>query len=201
VRVIGGLWRWRRNPLRRTTDLAEAWVAFTALLLVLAGAPVIGAVVGAVAQDSLQRSVREQRAARHPVTATVERSLGEAGVDSDPDAGSAREIRHRVVAGWTAPDGTVHHGTMTTALRSPAPGDRFTVFTDRHGRPVPRPLDPATATAHAALAGFGAAMVWALLTEAARRVTVWHMVRRRYAGWDRAWAAAGPDWGRTGTGS
>ena len=49
VRAIRGLWRWRRNPLRRTTDLAEAWLAFAALLLVLVGAPVVGVVVGTVA--------------------------------------------------------------------------------------------------------------------------------------------------------
>jgi hypothetical protein len=200
VRAIGGLWRWRRNPLRRTTDLAEAWLAFTALLLVLVGAPVAGTVVGGVAQDSFQQSVRHQRQARHPVTAAVERTLGEAMVEPDPDAGSAQGVRHRVLARWTAPDGTAHRDTLTTALKSPAPGDRFTLWTDRHGRPVPRPLDPATATAHAWLAGSGAAMLSALLVEASRRMIVWCMVRRRHARWDQAWDKAGPDWGRTGTG-
>ncbi|MHB9864301.1 Rv1733c family protein [Streptomyces sp. YIM S03343] len=200
MRAILGLWRWRRNPLRRTTDLVEAWLAFTALLLVLVGAPVVGAVVGAVAQDSFQPSVRDQREARHLVTATVRRTLGKATVEAEPDVGFAQGTAHRVPADWTAPDGTRHHGTVTTALKSPAPGDRFTFWADRHGRPVPRPLDPATATAHASLAGFGTAMLWAVLVEASRRVIVWRMVRRRYARWDRAWDKAGPDWGRTGTG-
>ncbi|MEU6537395.1 hypothetical protein [Streptomyces sp. NPDC047000] len=201
MRAIGGLWRWRHNPLRRTTDLVEAWLALAALLLVLAGAPVVGAAVGTVAQDSLQRSVRDQRGARQLVTATVVRRLGQAVVEPDLEAGTAQGIRSRVRATWTAPDGTAHRGTATTALRSPAAGDRFTFWTDRHGRPVPRPLDPATATAHAVLAGCGAAMLAALLVETARRVIVWRMVRRRYARWDQAWDSAGPDWGRTGTGS
>lgn len=200
VRVIRGLWRWRRNPLRRTTDLAEAWLAFAALLLVLVSAPVVGVVVGTMAQDSLLRSVRDQHDARQPVTATVVRSLGQA-VEPDLDTGTTRGVRNRVLATWTAPDGTVRRGTATTALASPAAGDHFTFWTDRHGRPVPSPLDPATARAHAILAGSGAAMVAALLVEAARRVIVWRMVRRRYARWDQAWDRAGPDWGRTGTGS
>jgi hypothetical protein len=47
VGAIRGLWRWRRNPLRRATDLVEAWLALVVLLLVLVAAPVIGSLVGA----------------------------------------------------------------------------------------------------------------------------------------------------------
>ncbi|MYW43591.1 hypothetical protein GT346_09660, partial [Streptomyces sp. SID161] len=62
--ALKGLWRWRRNPLRRTTDLAEAWVALVALLLITVAAPVIGCLVGASTGASLQRSAREQRHTR-----------------------------------------------------------------------------------------------------------------------------------------
>ena len=31
MRAISGLWRWRDNPLRRATDLAEAWLALAVL--------------------------------------------------------------------------------------------------------------------------------------------------------------------------
>ncbi|MDR3083818.1 MAG: hypothetical protein LBV60_23365, partial [Streptomyces sp.] len=79
--------------------------------------------------------------------------------------------------------------------------DHFTVWTDDHGRIVDRPLDGATATTHAVLAGVGAATVIVGLVEGCRRLIVWRMVRRRYARWDQAWDKAGPDWGRTGTGS
>ncbi|MCZ9341509.1 hypothetical protein NGM37_27480, partial [Streptomyces sp. TRM76130] len=61
--------------------------------------------------------------------------------------------------------------------------------------------DAATAATHAVLAGTGAALATAALAEGARRLVVWRMVRRRYARWDREWDRAGPDWGRTGTGS
>jgi hypothetical protein len=201
VRAISGLWRWRHNPLRRTSDLVESWLALATLLLILCVAPVLGAGVGLVTQDTLQQSVREQHRSRHLVTATVAERLTRAAPAPDPEIASGREIRSSVVADWTGPDGIPRHGPVATQLKSPVPGDHFTLWTDRHGRPVARPLDPATATAHAVLAALGAAMITAGLAEAVRRLIVWRLVRRRYARWDQAWDRAGPDWGRAGTGS
>jgi hypothetical protein len=201
VRAIGGLWRWRHNPLRRTSDLVEAWVALVALLLILVVAPVIGSLVGGVAQGALQQSVRDQRATRHLVTATVVRKLDRSPLDSDPETSSSRDLRSRVLADWAAPDGAGHHGAAMADLKSPHRGDHFKIWTDLHGRIVARPLDAATATTHAVLAGFGAAMLAAGAVEGGRRLIVWRMVRRRYARWDQAWDRAGPDWGRTGAGS
>jgi hypothetical protein len=201
VRAISGLWRWRHNPLCRTTDLVEAWVALAALLLILLVAPVIGSLVGGVAQDALQRSVREQHQARHVVTATVVRALDRSPLDADPETSTGRDLRSRVLADWTAPDGTKHESPVMASLKNPQHGDRFRIWTDQHGQMVARPLDSATATTHAVLAGFGAALATAGLVEGGRRLIVWRMVRRRYARWDQAWDKAGPDWGRTGTGS
>ncbi|MFD9094305.1 hypothetical protein [Streptomyces collinus] len=201
MRAISGLWRWRRNPLRRATDLAEAWLALAALVLVTVAAPVIGSLAGAAAEDSLQRTVREQRHSRHLVTATVVRLLGGAPADADPDTGAAHDSGRRVLADWTAPDGTAHHGAALARLKSPRPGDHFSLWTDPHGRMTTRPLDSPTATTHAVLAGLGAALLTAGLVEAGRRLVVWRMVRRRYARWDQAWDRAGPDWGKAGTGS
>ncbi|MFJ9895531.1 hypothetical protein ACIQPR_19685 [Streptomyces sp. NPDC091280] len=199
--AIRGLWRWRRNPLRRATDLVEAWLALVVLLLVLVAAPLTGSLVGALAQDALQRSVREQHADRHVVTATVVKKLKGAEIDPDPDSATARDVRSRVLADWTGPDGTAQHGAVMASLNTPHTGDHFTLWTDGHGRVVARPLDAATATTHAVLAGFGAALLTAGLVDSGRRLVLWRMVRRRYARWDRAWERAGPDWGRTGTGS
>jgi hypothetical protein len=201
VRAISGLWRWRHNPLRRRTDLVEGWVCLAALLVILVVGPVIGSLVSGVAQDALQRAVREQRESRHEVTATVVRSLDRSPLDADPDASSGRDLRSRVVADWTAPDGSAQHGTVLAAVQKPHRGDHFTLWTDEHGRMVARPLDSATATTHAVLAGIGALLLTAGVVEGGRRLALWRMVRRRYARWDQAWERAGPDWGRTGTGS
>ena len=201
VRAIRGLWRWRHNPLCRATDLAEAWVALAALLLILLAAPVAGSLVGDTAQDALQRSVRSQHEARHLVTATVVRKLDRSPLDADPETSSGRDLRNRVLADWTAPDGTPHQGPVLASLKDPRQGDTLRIWTDRHGRMVARPLDSATASTHAVLAGFGTALATGGLIEGGRRLIVWRMVRRRYARWDQAWDRAGPDWGRTGTGS
>ncbi len=80
-------------------------------------------------------------------------------------------IRDR--ASWTAPDGSSHQGTVPAAEEPPRPGDRFRIWTDARGRLVGQPLDPSAAVFHAGT----------------------------YIRLDRAWAAAGPDWGRAGAGS
>lgn len=135
------------------------------------------------------------------MTATVTRKLDRSPLDADPETSTGREMRTRVLADWTAPDGTAQHGTVLANLEEPHQGDHFTIWTDAQGRIVARPLDSATATTHAVLAGFGAALLGIGLVESARRLIVWRMVRRRYARWDQAWDRAGPDWGRTGTGN
>lgn len=201
MRAIAGLWRWRHNPLRRSTDLLEAWAALTAALLIAVAAPAAGLIAGSLTHQSLLRSVRQQQHERHEVPAVVLRTVPQPPLDPDPETASARNAHSRVIAGWTAPDRTAHRGTVTSDLRAPSVGDRFTVWTDRHGRIVPRPLDGVTATAHAALAGLGAAGLCAALVEGVRRLVVWRLVRRRYARLDSAWEKAGPDWGRAGTGS
>ncbi|MBO1334431.1 hypothetical protein [Streptomyces sp. VRA16 Mangrove soil] len=201
MRAITGLWRWRHNPLRRGTDLAEAWVALVALVLVVVAAPVVGVVAGSLSRDALYRSVDQQHRHRHEITATVVRKLPQPPLDPDPETSTARDAHSRVIATWTATDGTAHRDRVVAALKSPHQGDTFPLWTDDRGEVAGRPLDRATAATHAVLAGFGAAVALGGLVEGTRRFIVWRMVRRRYARWDRAWDIAGPDWGRTGAGS
>ncbi|MBW5422816.1 hypothetical protein GKQ77_14800 [Streptomyces sp. BG9H] len=201
MRAIVGLWRWRHNPLRRGTDLAEAWTALAALVLIVVAAPVIGTLTTDLSRDALLTSVREQREARHATVGTVLRKLSSPPLDPDPETSSARDAHRRVLARWTAPDGTDRSGVVMARLDTPRPGDRFKLWTDERGRVVGRPLDTATATTHAALAGFGAAAASVALIEGTRRIVLWRIERGRHARLDQAWAKAGPDWGRTGAGS
>ncbi|GGW36715.1 Rv1733c family protein [Streptomyces xantholiticus] len=202
MRAAVGIWRWRRNPLRRATDLVEAWLALVAALLIVVTAPAAGWITGALAEESLRQSVRVQRLQRHATTATVLAPVTPPrSAAFDPETATASERRWAVRAKWTAPDGSRHTGTLPTTLSAARPGDTFRVWTDRSGRIVPRPMDPATTEVHAALAGVGAALAWGLLVECARRLVLWRLVRRRHADLDRAWAAVGPDWGRAGAGS
>ncbi|MFD7427256.1 hypothetical protein ACFV6Z_09365 [Streptomyces sp. NPDC059818] len=202
MRALSGVWRWRHNPLRRATDRREAWVALAAFVLFVLAAPAAGWFFGSRTDDVLQESVRAQQARSHLTTAVVvRRTAGSRHFVADPEVSADRAALTTVLARWQAPDGTVRRATVTTTSHHTAPGDRVRIWTDREGHPALRPMDAPTAHTHAVLAGFGAAMLAALLIEAGRRLILWRMVRQRYARLDRAWARAGPDWGRTGTGS
>lgn len=201
MRTAIGLWRWRHNPLRRTTDVIEAWVALTAAVLLCLAVPAAGVAAGLAANTSLQRSVRAQYEERVPTVARVVR-LAEEGVGRRADeAAGEQRLRPAVVADWTAPDGSRHTGTVNTSRQYAHPGGSFPLWTDRAGRPVTPPMHPETARAHALVAGLTVALLAGLVVESARRLVVLRLVQRRYARLDRAWAQAGPDWGRTGTGS
>ncbi|WP_405940281.1 hypothetical protein OG338_01405 [Streptomyces sp. NBC_00726] len=198
---MAGVWRWRRNPLRRATDRREAWLALAAFLMLVLAVPAVGWICGARTDGALQAAVRAQRADRHLTTAVVVRRVAGARHVSDPEISGGSMRRTEVVARWHTPAGAARTATVTTASRNASPGARVRIWTDREGAPALRPMDLPTAHTHAALAGFGAAMLSALLIECVRRLILRRMTRRRYDRLDRAWAAVGPDWGRTGTGS
>ncbi|MGW2272774.1 Rv1733c family protein [Streptomyces yangpuensis] len=204
MRTAMGVWRWRRNPLRRPTDLFEAWVAFAALLCVVLVAPAVGWVAGLRVDGTLQQAVHEQRQERHLVPAVVVRPAPDADPDADPSEDPAAQRtaprRTQIVATWTGPDGSSHEGTVPAAEEPPHPGDRFRIWTDARGRLVGRPLDPSAASFHAGTVGLAAAAGVAVLAVTVRRLVVRRLMHRRYIRLDRAWAAAGPDWGRAGAG-
>ncbi|MFE9371211.1 hypothetical protein ACFYM2_15765 [Streptomyces sp. NPDC006711] len=201
MRAVVGVWRWRHNPLRRASDVVEAWLALVALVLMVCAAPAVGALCGARTDTTLRGTVAEQRLHRHATSAVVVRRAGRQAPLTGPDGTTDRVARAKVVANWRAYDGSSHSGTLAAPLSSPGAGAAFAIWTDDHGRPVPRPMPLAAARTHAVFAGICAAATAAALIEALRRLTVWRLIRRRYARLDRAWARYGPDWGRTGAGS
>ena len=201
MRAIAGIWRWRHNPLCRRTDLLEAWTALVTALLIAVAAPVVGVLTGVYSERVLLASVQQQHRERHQVTATVLRTIRQPPADSDPETVSARAAHGQVLARWRAPDGTKHRGTVTTGMQALRPGERFPLWTTAHGTVVPPPMEPVAASTHATLAGIGAGALLAGCLDGVRRLVMWRIVRRRLAWWERAWERAGPDWGRTGTGS
>ncbi|MGW7354370.1 Rv1733c family protein [Streptomyces sp. NPDC054784] len=199
MRSIVGLWRWRRNPLCRSSDRHEALASLCAALLLLFAVPLVGLTGGVLAHEEMLGAAREQRSERHPARATVQQLVvPRPGLDADPDDADGDVARHRVVAYWTGRDGAVHTG-VADAGRPLRPGERFRIWTDERGRITGPPLSEATASSQALLAGLVSAAVAAALVETVRRLTVRQLLRRRYAEWDAEWDRIGPDWGRTGS--
>lgn len=176
-------------------------MALAAVLLIVLSVPVVGWCCGALTDRTLERAVQNQHRQRHATTALVVRTLPGPAVSANPDGSADGSTRSRVLANWTATDGSRHTGVLIAGKLHNKPGDKLPIWTDDHGTVVNRPLDTTTARAHAVLAGIAAAGAAAGLVVGAQQLIVWRLVHRRYARLDRAWAEAGPDWGRTGTGS
>ncbi|GAA2422660.1 Rv1733c family protein [Streptomyces macrosporus] len=189
MRSIAGLWRWRRNPLCRSTDRVEGWLTLSAVLLITLATPAAAVWGGRAAHQALLETARDQYRQRYQVWATVAETAPPPTSDPEPDSG------YRVAATWTAADGRTHTGTVTTD-RAAEPGDRLRVWTDARGHLTSRPMDAAGALSHAVLAGIGTAGVAAGLVETVRRLAVRRLMARRYARWEEEWARVGPDWGR-----
>lgn len=171
-------WRWRRNPLRRRSDVVEAWIVLMAWLVALAG----GLLTGLVSADAVTRGLDRQWTQRRPVTAVlVERAPGVMSGRLGDDG--------RVWAGvrWTTPDGAVHTG-RTKVPPGAASGSRVTVWTDRRGRLTTKPLSPAEAGFRAAWTGILVATGTAAAVYGGGRLARAGLDRRRARQWDDEWA-------------
>ncbi|MCT7356671.1 hypothetical protein N4P33_31670 [Streptomyces sp. 15-116A] len=182
-------WRWRHSPLRRRSDVVEAWTVLIVTVLLCAGAPLVGLAAAWWAHDEARAAVAQQRAERHRVRAEV---VGGPAV-ARPQAGGQQAFRATVR--WTEP------GQMprTVTARVPAgvsEGDMVTVWVDSRGRSVPPPADGAAVWQHSvgigAWAAGGTTAVILLVHRGIRGVAQ----RRRLAEWERAWALTEPQWTR-----
>ncbi|HEY5837125.1 hypothetical protein [Streptomyces sp.] len=193
-------WRWRRNPLRRRTDVVEAWLGVVTAVL-FCTVPLLGWWAGHSVDRNLQRVVRTQRAERTLVTATAlpaarkpatgASSVAAEGRNSDPRRGD--RLR------WTAPDRSVHTATVPVDLEV-WHKSKILLWTDHTGELVTPPLDSTTATTHSVLAGTAAAAAAGGLLLISRQIFLWRLMVRRLDSWEREWARVGQDWGRMGAG-
>ncbi|WP_411147661.1 hypothetical protein [Streptomyces sp. A30] len=171
------LWRWRRSPLRRRSDVIEAWVVLAGWLFALVG----GLLVGQVTADAVERSAERQRAESREVAAVL--------VEDADDQAPARvgsDYRVRATVRWTAPDGS----TRTDEARVPAKtraGTTVAVWTDRNGKITDKPLDQGEIRLHAVSGG----VLAALSAGGAVLGTVWvarlGLDRGRMAQWAAEW--------------
>ncbi|MFG2887226.1 hypothetical protein ACGFYV_33905 [Streptomyces sp. NPDC048297] len=182
-------WRWRRNPLRRRSDVVEAWTVLVVAVLLFVVAPLAGVAAGLYAHDRAETLARTQRAERHQVHATV---VGTASRRL-PAAKGDREHPYRAQVRWTEPG----KGTRTAMARVPGgtrADDVVTVWFDSRGRSVAPPPSRVAVWQHTVTIGVcavgGAAGVVLLGHALERRIAL----RHRLDEWEREWARTGPRW-------
>jgi hypothetical protein len=171
------MWRWRRNPLRRRSDIAEAWVVLATWVAVLVGGPL----VGMTAADAVQQSAERQREERREVTAVL--------VDDAPDQMRVRAPGDYPVwatVRWTGLDGSRY----TDEARVP-PGARaghaVRVWTDPDNKIAAEPLTPEETRLHAISGGVLAATGASGAVLAASWVVRQALERHRMARWAVEW--------------
>ncbi|WP_406731354.1 hypothetical protein [Streptomyces sp. NBC_01794] len=174
-------WRWRRNPLRRRSDVVEAWVVLVTSVVMAAGMPLAGA-LSSVRVGSV---LLQQRQERHRTSAALTEDAG--------DPGPGTYARTWAVVRWTASGDTVRTAGVRVAAGSRA-GARTVIWTDGQGRLVSAPLTPGQTVALSAFAGMLAASGVALSLLAGRRAVRMGLDRHRAGQWERTWALTGPRW-------
>lgn len=184
-------WRWRRNPLRRRSDVVEAWTAMIVTVLLFIGVPLTGTAVGRWAYDTARATQTAQRADRHPVPAVPAEDAPAAA----PSTEGGRQPLYPVKVRWTEPG----KGARTALAEVPAGsrrGDRVEVWLDAEGRGVAPPPTDAAVWQHALAAGVWAAGGAAGAVLLGRAVIGRVAERHRMAEWEAEWARTGPGWGR-----
>ncbi|MFE9556195.1 hypothetical protein ACFYMW_03290 [Streptomyces sp. NPDC006692] len=178
-------WRWRRNELKRRSDIAETWTRVAAGTLLVIGAPLAGAATA----TAVDEATLHQHSDWHQASAVL--------TEDAPTGANALPAEHghvRATIRWKDPDGTTHTGR---ALVTPAAdaGTRTTIWLDDSGALHDAPPTPGEAAAQGAVFGGAAAGITCLFALGGRRIVQWRLDRSRAAAWEREWAAIGPEWG------
>ncbi|HET9380766.1 MAG TPA: hypothetical protein VFP69_08040 [Streptomyces sp.] len=186
-------WRGGHNPLRRRSDVIEAWTVLAVVVLLLVGAPLTGALTTWWAHGQARAMAQAQRADRHLVRAEV---TGRAAASDSPSLVYTGEQRsYRASVRWTEPGEAPH----TATARVPADtrkGETIEVWLDSRGRWVPPPVDDTAVWQHAVSFGASSAGGVVAVVLGAHWVVRRAAMRHRLAEWEEAWALTEPRWTR-----
>ena len=177
-------WRWRHSPLRRHSDVVEAWIVLSAWTIALVGSLLAGFAADAAMQDSLAA----RRAAVHAVSAELTRNAdGSGNVSTDGGDTVWGKVR------WTAADGSTHTG-LTRVDPSSTAGTAVTVWVDSRGELATRPPSEGEGRVQSALTGVLAAAGAGCVALGCGRLTRLRLDRRRMRAWEAEWERVGPQW-------
>jgi hypothetical protein len=177
------------NPLRRPSDLVEAWLLPAAVIMFLVLGPLLAGAAGSWVRAGNAAVQHEQRS-WHLVHATLLQPVPGPMMTND----GLNSWLVWAPARWTA-DGTTHTGQVPAPSGSDA-GRVVPVWLNRAGRVQVPPATAAQVGERSSVAALTAltalAIVLAGLVLLIRRV----LDRRRLAGWGAAWLSVGPQWSR-----
>jgi hypothetical protein len=183
------LWRWRRNPLRRRSDVVEPWVVLAGWMLGVVG----GLLAGLGAADVVQRAADRQRAESSAVSAVLAEDADNADDKVPAQAVSDQQVRATVR--WTAPDGSTRTDQTLVPSTTPA-GGRITVWVDKSGELTTEPLAAGEARLHAAMGGVLATTGAGGVVLCAVWATRTRLDRQRMEQWAAEWERIDTRWGR-----
>jgi hypothetical protein len=173
-----------RNPLRRASDRAEAWIRAGLVIAFVIGAPIAAAAVGlwtahAADAGTSARPHAVQALLLQPATASKSRGT------------AVRSTRVLAWARWKNSNSSTRTGRVP-APAGAAAGAAVTVWLDPGGRvTAPPPSDSAAGPVLTAIVALAAMTLLLLIVlRLIRRLLDW----RRLAAWDAAWQAIGPRW-------
>ncbi|MEU9154969.1 hypothetical protein AB0D59_31535 [Streptomyces sp. NPDC048417] len=183
------MWRLRRNPLRRRSDVVECWILLAAWFIALAASLVTGLAAGSAVDHRLDRQRAESRTA--PAVLTTE-------APGRTSASAADDSRVWATVRWTAPDGSTRTGRTTVHPGAKA-GTPVTVWIDRQGRLTSEPLAPVDAAFQVAWTGILVALTTGGAVLGVTQLLRLRLERRRLERWDEEWARVdSPKGWRTG---
>ncbi|MGW3954118.1 Rv1733c family protein [Streptomyces sp. NPDC004752] len=170
-------WRWRRNPLRRRSDVVEAWIVLAAWVIALVGS----ALAGLLAASTVDRNLAEQRAARHTVSAVVTEN-----VPAGPSAQTLDGGHVWATVRWKSPDGSTHLARTRVPPGAPQ-GTLVTVWTDAQGKLTSKPLAGGDATFQSVWTGILVSVATAGAVAGCAQFTRSRLEHRRMDQWAEEW--------------
>jgi hypothetical protein len=183
-------WRLRRNPLRRRSDLAQAWIGLGLTLAVLAATPLAMFLARDAAHRHYARTAEHQNATRRHTTAVL---LEDARSHPEPGSAEASKTLYPTKVRFTDPGGRTRtdHADVQPDLPK---GSTLRVWAGTDGKLTGPPLTPhqvrSRAMGSALIAVLGVHAAAAAAYRTAHRVIQHHNL----AAWETAWARTAPRW-------
>lgn len=184
------LWRLRRNPLRRPTDLLQAWLGLGLLLVVLAAVPAAMFLVGDAAFRHYARTADHQEQTRWLTTAVL---VHDAPRHPEPGSEEAKQTRYPVQVRFTDPGG---HTRTAQADVHPglSAGSGVDVWADTDGRITEPPMTDDQIRSRSMGWAIIAALTVCAVGAATYGLTALTLRRRNLSAWAAAWSRTAPRW-------